>query len=233
MIGGPVHCLYTHGWGLGGNDNCGMWWNELLAYVQETEGEEPGFCIPLPGCAPSNTKILHKALTLWGVFPAARRLPFWALWAAWWLWSRTVLCALFDGTHNKCLNIPRSRKIQRMTAPKVPQPWSHLLAWCGPFFLSPAMLRWWTSLAHSQGNIVPERIPTRPPQWTDIPCGVDWSRGGCQTRLWDIRLYWFYMDSTNTVDFVGILRGVLVCFSDAVIKLYDQKKFMVERGSRS
>lgn len=41
------------------------------------------------------------------------------------------------------------------------------------------------------------------------------------------------MDSTNTVDFVGILRRVLVCFSDAVVKLYDQKKFMVERGSRS
>lgn len=64
MISGPIHCLYTHGWGLGGNGECGMWWNELLTYVQETEGEEPGFYISLQGCAPSNIKILHKALPL-------------------------------------------------------------------------------------------------------------------------------------------------------------------------
>lgn len=64
MISGPIRCLYTHGWGLGGNGECGMWWNELLTYVQETEGEEPDFCIPLQEYAPSNIKILHKALPL-------------------------------------------------------------------------------------------------------------------------------------------------------------------------
>ena len=76
MTGEPIHCLCTHGWGLGGNGECGVWWNEPLTYVQETEGEKPGFRIPLQGYAPSNIMILHKVLPFWGVFTSTRRFPF-------------------------------------------------------------------------------------------------------------------------------------------------------------
>lgn len=38
------------------------------------------------------------------------------------------------------------------------------------------------------------------------------------------------MDTTNAVGFLGILKGVLVCLSDAVTKHCDQKPIMVEKG---